>query len=236
VADPFAPIERRTVAGEIREMIAERIRAGGLPPGSQLPSERELSVQFGVARTSVREAIQGLITVGMIERRANRAFVVEHLPGIQLDGQDRRKRRVRELFEVRRVVEIPIARLASCRATDEQRQEIAGLGERFREDMPLEEFRRLDHDFHWMVARACGNATLAEVYGKVLESLFQSREFEELLWARSNRRAVRETIRRATQGHKAIAESICSGTFTDAVDAAEQHLDQVEDLMISKMV
>src|SRR5256885_12124936 len=140
----FEPISRRTVSDEIRERIAERIRERDLAPGSQLPSERDLCEQFGVARTSVREAIQGLIMLGLIERRANRAYVVEHLPTVQLDGQDGRKRRVQELFEVRRVVEVPIARLAAFRASEDDRTEIKRLAELFQADMKLEDFRAAD--------------------------------------------------------------------------------------------
>jgi GntR family transcriptional regulator, transcriptional repressor for pyruvate dehydrogenase complex len=232
----FEPVSRRTVAEEIREAVANRIQSRQLPPGSQLPSERELCEQFGVARTSLREAIQGLIMVGLIERRGNRAYVVEHLPTVQLDGHDRRKRRVRELFEVRQVVEVPIARLAACHATDEQRSEIAELAGSFSTDMKLAEFRRLDREFHSAVARACGNQTLAELYEKVLESLFASREFDELLSARSNRRAVREIIRSATVAHQAIGHAIAFRDSIVAVDAAERHLEQVEGQMISRMV
>ncbi len=232
----FDPVSRRTVSAEIRAAIADRIRSRQLPPGSQLPSERELCEQFGVARTSVREAIQGLIMLGLIERRANRAYVVEHLPTVQLDGQDGRKRRVRELFEVRQAVEIPIARLAACRASDEQRAHIKAIADRFDAEMKLAEFRRLDREFHWAVARACGNDTLAELYGKVLESLFASREFDELLEARSNRTAVREIIRNAAVMHQTMAHAIVAGDWAAVVAAAERHLDQVEDEMISKMV
>ena len=58
---------------------------GGSRPASlhlarPIPSERDLAEQFRVARTSVREAIQGLLSLGVIERRGNRSFVVEHLP------------------------------------------------------------------------------------------------------------------------------------------------------------
>lgn len=232
----FEPVERRTVAEEVRQAIAARITSRELAPGSQLPSERLLCEQFGVARTSVREAIQGLVTLGLIERRANRAYVVERLPSVQLDGNDGRKRRVRELFEVRQVVEVPIARLATCRASDSDRQHIIELAAAFEADMALDEFRRLDRSFHWTIACACGNATLAELYGKVLASLFQSREFDELLGARTNRRVVREIIRSATEAHHAIADGIASGKWSAVVDAAEHHLDQVEDQMISKLM
>jgi len=232
----FAPVERRTVAEEVREAIAERVRTGELPPGCQLPSERELCEQFGVARTSVREAIQGLIMLGLLEKRANRSYVTEHLPNVTLDGSDGRKRRVRELFEVRQVVEVPIARLAACRATAAQREEITALAARFHDDMTLEDFRGLDRQFHWAVAAACANATLAELYGKVLESLFHSGDFEELLWSRSNRRAVREVIRDAVSAHQAIARAMASGDPDAVADAAALHLARVEDQMVSRMV
>lgn len=232
----FDPVSRRTVAGAVSEALTASVRDGVLAPGSQLPSERELCEQFGVARTSVREAIQGLVSLGVIEKRGNRSYVVEHLPDLRFDGEDRRKRRVHELFEVRQIVEIPIARLAACRGSDEDRAEISRIAARFSSELELPEFRRLDRAFHTAVARACGNATLAELHGKVLELLFQSAEFDELLFAASNRDTVRDVIRSSCEAHGAIAEGIAAGDWAAVVEAAEWHLDQVEDQMISRMV
>jgi GntR family transcriptional regulator, transcriptional repressor for pyruvate dehydrogenase complex len=53
----FEPISRRTISEEIRDVLVDKIRSGEMAPGAQLPSERELCDQFGVARTSVREAV-----------------------------------------------------------------------------------------------------------------------------------------------------------------------------------
>jgi GntR family transcriptional repressor for pyruvate dehydrogenase complex len=231
----FDRVERRTVTEEVRDAIAVRIETGDLPPGSQLPSERDLCEQFAVARTSVREAIHGLVSIGLLERRGNRCYVVERLRNVRFDAVDGRKQRVRELFEVRQVVEVPIARLAAIRATPEQREELVRMAAAFRPTMPLEEFRRLDRAFHSAVARACGNATLAELYGKVMESLFASADFNELLSSRTNRRAVREVIRAAIAAHARIAEAISSGESAEAMVVAEGHLEQVEDQMISRM-
>jgi DNA-binding FadR family transcriptional regulator len=231
----FEPIARRRVSEDVRLALVDSIRSGALRPGAQLPSERELCDQFAVARTSVREAVQGMVTLGLIEKRGNRSYVVEHLPAVNFDS-DRRKRRVRELFEVRQLVEVPIARIATGRATDAQREEIATLADGFTEGMPLDEFRRLDRAFHTAVARACGNEVLAELYNKVLDTLFHSGEFDELLNAKANRAAVREIIRGACKGHRAIARGIADGDWSIAVEAAERHLDDVEDQMISRMV
>ena len=126
----FERVERRTVSAEIRERLIEAIQAGHFPPGAPLPAERVLCEEFGVARTSVREAIQGLITAGYLERRGNRSVVMERLPDVHFDGDDR-KALVSQLFEVRQVIEPAIAELATARASDDERAEIAGdRGER----------------------------------------------------------------------------------------------------------
>ena len=143
---------------------------------------------------------------------------------------------MRDLFEVRQIVEVPIARLTAERATAAQREEIARIAEGFRSDMALREFRESDRLFHSAVAAACGNATLAELYAKVLESLFESTDFEQLLWADSNRRAVREVIRGAVSAHQEIARAIAAKDADAVQAAAEHHLAQVEDQMLSRMV
>ena len=53
--------------------------------------------------------------------------------------------------------------------------------------MPLNEFRVLDRRFHTLVANACANPLLVEMYGKVLDALFRSAEFESLLYHEANR-------------------------------------------------
>ena len=79
-----------------------------------------------MARTSVREAIQGLVIAGYVERRGNRSVVAEQLPDVNFTGDDR-KQLVRQLFEVRQVIEPAIAELAAKRATDAEREEILAI-------------------------------------------------------------------------------------------------------------
>jgi GntR family transcriptional repressor for pyruvate dehydrogenase complex len=230
----FGPVTRRTVAEEVRESLRQSIASGDLAPGSPLPSERSLCEQFEVARTSVREAIQGLVSIGLIERRGNRSYVPEHLPGVDFAG-DNRKRSVTHIFEVRRVVEIPMARLAALRASDEERKAILRQGRSFRATMALDEFRRRDHEFHETVARACGNPALAELYNKVLETLFRSTDFDSLLGASQNKAVVLRVIREAARAHREISGCIAAGDEEGVAKAAEAHLNQVEALMVAQM-
>jgi GntR family transcriptional repressor for pyruvate dehydrogenase complex len=128
--------------------------------------------QFGVARTSVREAIQGLTASGYLERRGNRPVVAERMPEIRISGDsstlDERKALVRQLFEVRRTIEPAMSELAARRATDTERADIAALAAKSTHQ--LDEFRTIDRAFH--VDRACGNRC-QEVYGKTLGALLR---------------------------------------------------------------
>jgi GntR family transcriptional repressor for pyruvate dehydrogenase complex len=231
----FDPLERRTLPEEIRERIRQRIAEGQLRPGSQLPSERQLCEDFGVARTSVREAIQGLISVGLVERRGNRTFVTDGLRQLGLDELNMRRQRMEELFEVRRLIELPIVELCACRATPEQREEISALAAQFTADLSIQRFRELDREFHWSVARATGNALLHELYGRVLDALFQSEDFAKVLYAAENEAATARVIKLSGNHHKRIARAIRSGDVVAASAAIARHLDTVEERLLKQI-
>ena len=235
---PFAPVKRRTISGEIRDQLLEAIRTGELQPGSPVPAERQLCEQFGVARTSVREAIQGLTASGYLERRGNRPVVAERLPEIRLTGEsaslDDRKALVRQLFEVRRTIEPAMSELAARRATESERADIAELAGRTADQLDV--FRATDRAFHTAIARACGNPLLQEVYGKTLAALFDSGELASLLYAEINRREVGEIIASSTAAHQAIADALVGGRRKPTVAAVQAHLDDVERRMIERLL
>ena len=240
VAAPrFQPVDRRTLAQEVRDRLMEAVRSGEMVPGAAIPSERSLCEDFGVARTSVREAIQGLVSLGILERRGNRTVVAERLPEMlpNLDGTSaRRSLKVRELFEVREAMELPIARLAAQRATDEEINDIVQLVCRFKSTMDVEEFRFLDRTFHRALARACGNQLLGELYGKVFDRLFQSEDFASPLRAPVNTRAVRVIVRDSCAAHRAIAGALQRRDVDAVAEAVERHLDQVQTQLIDRLI
>ena len=229
----FDPVSRVTVSAEIRQRLADAIHTGQLAPGMPLPAERVLCQEFGVARTSVREAIQGLVIAGYVERRGNRSVVAERLPDVNFTGDDR-KALVTQLFEVRQVIEPAIAELAARRATVEQREQIAAIAERRTND--LETFRELDHQFHSLLARGCGNPLLIEVHSKALAALFKSGDLASLLYAEVNRSEVKEIISSSLEAHRAIAEAVVKGYPRKAVAAVVAHLDDVERRMVERLL
>jgi GntR family transcriptional repressor for pyruvate dehydrogenase complex len=237
VSEPsFQPVSRSTLSARIRDQLLELVAAGALAPGERLASERELSEQFRVARTSVREAMQGLLSLGVVERRGNRFYVAERLPDVSLHGVDDRKEFVRHLFETRRLLELPMIELAAQRATSESRHEISALADRFSATMSLREFRDLDRRFHAAIAQACRNPLLVELYGKVMARLFQSTALESMLADEANRVEVDGIVAESTRQHAALARAIASGDGHAAAEEGRAHLASVEAGLIDRLV
>ena len=82
-----ATIRRRRLYEDVASGLEAMIRDGALQPGDALPSERELTVQFGVGRTAVREALFHLRKMGVIELKSGeRAKVTRPTPEVVLEG------------------------------------------------------------------------------------------------------------------------------------------------------
>jgi DNA-binding FadR family transcriptional regulator len=140
---------------------------------------------------------------------------------------------VRQLFEVRRIIEVPTVRLAAVRATDDQRMEIAATAALARPTMPLPEFRALDRQFHALIARAADNPVLAEVELKVLESLSPTGHgapTDGPLTAQDKR-----IVRESAAAHRGIARAITASDPDAAERAAARHLEQVEEWLLSTL-
>ena len=231
----FNPIARQTVSAQIRDQLLHRITTGELAPGARVPSERELSEQFEVARTSVREAIQGLLSLGFVERRGNRTWVAERLPSVTVTPAHDDKAFVRQLFQTRRVLEVPIFALAAAEAGPDAKSQLRALMDRFARPLDLAEFRRLDREFHTLIASACGNPLLIELYGKVLDELFRSSEFESLLGDERHRSTVERIVADSVDDHRAIADALFANDPVAMEQASTSHLASVEQSMVDEL-
>ena len=106
------------IAGDLQNRIAE----GKLKPGERVPPERSLCVSFGVGRTTIREALKSLAVRGLISRRG-RSVIVNRpeqaaAPALDLAGLAVQIN-IKQLYEVRKLIEVRIAGWAAQRATAE---------------------------------------------------------------------------------------------------------------------
>jgi GntR family transcriptional repressor for pyruvate dehydrogenase complex len=168
-----------------------------------------------------------------VQRRGNRTFAVELFPDMSIDSSDRRKVTVRKLFEVRRTIEPAMAGLAAERASGEERAKIWQVaGQR---TTLIGDFQKIDHQFHTLIAAACGNELLAEVYSKALVALFRSEEFSSLLYDDVNAAEVASIICSSSAAHVEIARALCDRDRASTESAVKAHLSDVEGRMIEKL-
>jgi GntR family transcriptional repressor for pyruvate dehydrogenase complex len=196
----FGQVPRRKLA----ETVAAQILAGvrGKPAGTRLPTERELTASLGVGRSTVREALNGLAMIGVIEiRHGQGVFVADH--GATLPTAiDLASAESRELLEARRIVEVEVARLAALRRTDAQVAELGALLDDHRNDLeqgrsPILQASR----FHLLLAEAAQNRVFAAVVRPFFRLMLEKGPtFYELLdgyvqWELDQHQAIFEAVR-----------------------------------------
>jgi DNA-binding FadR family transcriptional regulator len=159
---------RTKLSARIVETLREDLVAGVIPAGQKLPTESQLTAQFGVSRTVVREAIAALAADGLVEsRQGSGVFATRHLTstlGAMASEMGRRVSSALNVLEVRLAIEVESAALAAQRHSPSQE---AAIQEAFFE---FERLLRLDEPtgaadlaFHRAIAAATGNPSYLDV-------------------------------------------------------------------------
>ena len=120
------------LADSVASELEARILEGSLAPGDRLPSERTLAIDMGVSRPSLREAMQKLVSKGLLTtRHGGGTFVTDRLEAHFVDPwSDMLKGNPllhRDLLEFRQMLESQAASLAADRATDADISRLDGV-------------------------------------------------------------------------------------------------------------
>jgi DNA-binding FadR family transcriptional regulator len=153
----------------IVQQIKKLIENGELVSGQQLPSEREMAEQFGVGRSTIREALTALEIINYIViKQGLGTFVASSSPNLKKENilsivdELEKTTSPSELFEARMYLEPEIAYIAAQRATKEDLnniQETLSTADSIGVEN-IEKFEELDRLFHSMVAKAAHNEVL----------------------------------------------------------------------------
>ena len=163
------------VAGRLLEMIATD---PAYTPGARLPRETRLCQLFGVSRTTLREAVRSLAARGYLEvRRGSGTFVLDRGAGadIDLSRLELAQVRLRDLFEIRMMIEPQAARLACIRGTDREIQEIARRAGAVAQAIQTgADFTDLEEAFHRAVAAAAHNQFMEQLMPIIHNALHEA--------------------------------------------------------------
>ena len=163
---PLQTVEPQRLYRQIAEQLRQLIAGGEFAVGTRLPAERELALQLGVSRPSVREALIALEVEGTIEVRTGSGIYVQSpaprsAPVVSTDVQD--DWGPLEVMSARVLVEAEVAALAAGQAKTADLRQMRSALERMRKQAARGETpREGDEAFHEAIARACGNGVLLD--------------------------------------------------------------------------
>ena len=218
-------VKRRRLYEEIVQQFHALIRQGALKHGDRLPSERELSEQFKVSRSSVREAIRSLELQGLVvSRRGSGTFINTENLAAALDlvaaNLNVGEAALQDVFEMRHLMEPHIAALAAQRATADEVDAMREILEEQQREIDLGGTGvESDTAFHFALASATHNSALVKVVSAIEDILQMSRD-----------RSLQEPGRpqRSLASHCQILDMVEVGDVTGARHAMDHHLTAVE--------
>ena len=226
-----APIKSTRIYEEIVRQVKAMIAEGRLKGGDRLPPERDLAEKFVVSRTSVREALRALESLGLIEIRPGEGTFVREVSIDALVGPlalllTSHREAIVELFEARRLLEPALAALAAARATRDEIQEMERiLEEQAKEIAAGKTGLAQDAAFHTAIGAAAHNRAITRIAHAIMDLLTQSRE-------ESLNTPGRPT--RSHQDHRRILTAITARDERAARQAMLDHVEAVEVLVLGR--
>lgn len=148
------------------DLLAQLTEGG---PGTRLPPERQLAVQFGVSRSEIRKALARLELDGRLSREVGRGTFIRapaETPTFSLDAL-RDSTSPRNAMEARLVLEPELASLAAVNATFKQIEGMRALARQMREVETWKDYETLDGRLHRLIAEATGNPLLSAIHRTV---------------------------------------------------------------------
>lgn len=215
----------KSVSTDIAAYLEQLIRTGQIRPGEKIPPEREIAENFGVSRTSVRQALHELTLKGLTDRKPGRGTVVTHpdpRAGTLVDSLAQADRQLFEVTDLRQVIEPAVASRAAERVTPSVLKQLEDVLIKTMDVSSPSESADLDEQFHILLANATDNPLLVALV--------------ELLkdWMADVRRESHSTSagREASlAGHQRIYRAVKAQDLDQAAAAMCDHITDVEQIV-----
>lgn len=226
----FEKADKRLLGQQIEEELMNYIQEEPIEVGQKIPNEFELAEMFGVGRSTIREAVKGLVSKGILEvRRGSGTYVIsicspEEDPLGLSKLQDKYKLAL-ELFDVRLMLEPEIAFRAAEYADEEDLKQLKRLCDET-EQLYLEHKNHISKDieFHTCIAKCSRN--------RVVEALIPIINSAVMTFANLTHRTLKnETI----ETHRAIVNSIMDKDPVGAKCAMVMHLTYNRQRLLQQM-
>lgn len=215
----FEKMNKKLLGSQVEEELMNYILNEPVKIGEKIPNEFELAEMFGVGRSTIREAVKGLVTKGVLEVRRGAGTYVRSTLTLEEDplGLARlgdKYKLALELLDVRMMLEPEIAAMACEHITPEEKEQLKQLCDEVEElYLSGKNHAKKDVEFHTCIAR-CSRNRVVEVLIPIINTAVLT--FVNL----TQRQLMKETL----ETHRAITNSIIKGDSFGAKYAMNMHL------------
>ncbi|MGO3723834.1 MAG: FadR/GntR family transcriptional regulator [Staphylococcus equorum] len=217
---------------QIADILLESIKSGEYQVGDKLPSIQKLGQQYGVSVASVREALNALRTIGIIEMKQGYGTFIKQIEPtfFELGDKFTSLDQITELLELREIVESATVEKAAIHRNEADlvslKKALDEMGEAVTDGTSGE---KADLQFHLSIARAAKNSLLVELLNNISELMQDSMEETRKIFIYSKQK----TMNKLHEEHVIIYNAIVEQNATNAVKAMESHLLEVKETILA---
>ncbi|ATH59566.1 MULTISPECIES: FadR/GntR family transcriptional regulator [Staphylococcus] len=225
-------ISNSKIYEQVADNLLESIKTGDYQVGDKIPSIQKLSQHYGVSVASVREALNALRTIGVLEiKQGYGTFVKQVEPTFfELGDKFTSLVQIKELLELREIVEGATVKMAACHHTEEDLVELKTalneMGEAITDGTSGE---RADLEFHLAIAKAANNSLLVELLNNISELMQDSMKETRKIFIYSKQK----TMNKLLEEHVVIYNAIADRDDEQAVKAMQSHLFEVKETILA---
>ena len=228
----YKTIQTKKIYEEVTDSLLAMLRSGEFKPGDKLDSVEQMAKNFNVGRSAIREALSGLRALGVVEMRQGEGTYITQFDAskfaLPLETALLMKREdIRELSEVRKILEVGAAGAASAnyRSDDLQAMEKA-LRTMEKATCHGELGEKSDLEFHLAIAKATHNQMLINLMTSVSDIMVESMKETRYLLLYSE-----ERMASLFKEHQSIFQAIKERNPEKAQRCMLEHLLGVEKLL-----
>jgi GntR family transcriptional repressor for pyruvate dehydrogenase complex len=227
-------IERKRLKDQIIDQLIALITDGKLKPGDKLPSETALMEQFGVGRSTLREAVGALSLIGMLTVRPGHGTHVSAAAGDSFSKPLRWgmfvgwREKLHEFIEARIALEQTLAGMAAERATEVEIEDIRRAHNLLKASkLTRRKAIQADLDFHMSIANAGHNSVLARFLEELRQPVKNWMEQKASLFGGYDR---------VYEQHDAVFNAILDRDHVRAQRMIKEHLDAVGERLTAALL
>ncbi|WP_414044226.1 FadR/GntR family transcriptional regulator [Macrococcus animalis] len=230
----MARIERKKLYEEIADRISNQIKAGEFTVNEKLPSIQKLSQDYGVGQASIREALNALRVMGLVEiRHGEGTFVKSIKPKFfSKEMADYTRKDVIDLLEVRKIIEIGTVGRAAVNHTQ---NDLIRMKDAL-DQMKLAITNKVtgeesDFAFHLAIAHATENELLTQLLEEVSVKIKATMKETRKIWIYTETKSIEKLYKE----HLEIYEAIKSKNVRLSEEKMLNHLEEVEDVLLQHL-